>query len=78
MLFRGNSFACNWFFAVRFLHIFEHKFLRVLVLYLGDQGIAIHVLPLADISGLEGSQYEHRQNVEELLKNGIRPGLDRQ
>jgi hypothetical protein len=26
---------------------------------------------------LEWSQYEHRQNIENLLKQGIRPGLDR-
>ena len=65
MSLRGLSTAggCRWF--TWFLHVFEHESLRVLILHLGDQGIAVHVLPLAEISGLEWRHYEHRQNIEE-------------
>jgi len=68
MLVAGNSLWWNGFFATRFLHVFEHESLRVLVLHLGDQGISVHVLPLAEVSGLEWNHYEHRHNIEELLK----------
>ena len=77
MLVAGNSLGWNCFFAARFLHVSEDESLRVLVLHLGDQGIAVHVLSLAEISGLEWRHYEHRQNIEEFFKQGVRPGLDR-
>src|SRR5437867_8066486 len=77
MLLRRLSVAWNCFGSACFVNVFEHESLRVLVLHLGDQGIAVHVLPLAEVSGLEWSQYQHRQNIEDLLKQGIRPGLDR-
>src|SRR5262245_27426827 len=60
-----------------FLHVLEDDSLGILILNFSDQSIAVHVLALAEVSGLEWSQYEHRQNIEELLKQGIRPGLDR-
>src|SRR5437870_519990 len=77
MLLRGLAVAWRCRGSACFVNVFEHESLRILVLHLGDQGIAVHVLPLAEVSGLEWSQYQHRQNIEELLKQGIRPSLDR-
>src|SRR6266496_2689883 len=75
MLLRG--LALGWrCCGSAFVNVFEHQSFRVLVLHLGDQGIAVHVLPLAEVSRLEWCHYEHRQNIEDLLKQGIRPGLD--
>jgi hypothetical protein len=75
MSLRGLSTAggCPWF--TWFLHVFEHESLRVLILHLGDQGIAVHVLPLAEVSGLEWRHYEHRQNIEDFLNRESVPVL---
>ena len=72
----GLSIAGGYRFTW-FLDVFENDSARVLFLDAGDQGIAVRVLTLAEVSRLEWSQYEHRQNIENFLKQGIRPGLDR-
>src|SRR4030095_8067640 len=74
---RGLAIVLSCFCSGGFVYVFQDDSLRVLTLHLGHQGVAVHVFPLADVSGLEWTQYEHRENIEELLKQGIGPGLDR-
>src|SRR5206468_4104718 len=65
------------FWSACFINIFEDDSARVLFLHAGDQCITVHVLPQAEVSGLQGTQNQHRQNIEDLFKQRISPGLDR-
>ena len=42
--------------------------MRILLLNTGDQSITVHVLTEAEVSGLKGTQNQHRQNIENLFK----------
>src|SRR5690349_12310246 len=75
-VFGGLSLRWN-FTSTCFVNISEHEALRVLVLHLGDQRVAVYILCLAEISRLQWSHNEHRNNIENLFEQRIRPGLDR-
>src|SRR5262244_2082261 len=73
----GQPIAWNCFLSACFVNVFEYDSAWVLFLHTGDQCITVHVLPEAEISGLQGTQNQHRQNIENLFKQRISPGLDR-
>src|SRR5262249_37620331 len=59
------------------IDIFENDPLRILLLDTGNQSITVHVLTEPEVSGLQGAHNQHRQNIENLFKQRISPGLDR-
>src|SRR5215831_19290322 len=59
------------------IDIFENDPLRILLLDTGNQSITVHVLTEPEVSGLQGAHNQHRQNIEDLFKQRISPGLDR-
>src|SRR6266850_1922264 len=77
VLLRRWSIVRNFFRSACFINIFEDDSARVLFLHAGDQSITVHVLPEAQVSGLQGTQNQHRENIEDLFKQRISPSLDR-
>src|SRR5215510_7373457 len=64
----------NRFLAIRLLHVFENDLLWILFLGLGEECVTVYVFALPKVSGLEGADHEHCQNIEDFLEPRIGTG----
>src|SRR2546426_11329162 len=77
LLSRGWSVVWSRFSRACLMKVLEDLSVRILLLNMGNQCIAVHVLRQPEVPGLEGTENQHHENIENLGNQRISPGLDR-